>query len=261
MKKILLPSITLVLLIIAGIEGYILLQPTEATHLLSGVASSSAQIVHTEKGEHYSIMVAFPDRTPLYSRINPAADERARTAIETWLQDSIAQFKKSIDFSDAPADYREMIEQTDRQFMYQATYRAAIGEGGKLTSYAYTIFADTGGAHPNTYYHTFVFDRSGHSLAIDDLFVSGSDYLGRLSQEATKQVTAELGKRLDMNPENAIFAEGLSPTADNFKNFFVEDDTLVILIPPYQAAAYVAGTFEVRIPLASLRDILKPEWK
>ena len=237
------------------------------THLLSGVATSTAEMVHIEKGDHYTITAYFPDGTPLRTRWNTAADDRARRAIEAWLQDAIAEFKQMINFEDMTTEYRQMIEEMDRQFTYQATYQSYESAQDSLLSYAYTIFIDTGGAHPNTYYHTFVFDRMGTERSIADMFLPDSDYLERLAVEAKSQVTKELKKRLEMEDvSKSIFAEGLAAEERSFENFYIDGlsgqgDTLVLLIPPYQVAAYAAGSFEVRIPLSQMSDILNPEWK
>jgi hypothetical protein len=130
----------------------------------------------------------------------------------------------------------------------------------------FTIYEDTGGAHPNGFYRTFVFDEQGSAVKLSDLFLPaqagkpGSNYLQKISAAATAQVTKQLQEGLGQaDVSGDIFAEGLAPTVENFKNFVIDGDTLYIVIPPYQAAAYVAGSFDVRIPFGDLKNLLKAQ--
>ena len=50
---------------------------------------------------------------------------------------------------------------------------------------------------------------------------------------------------------------GTSPTPETLQFFYLDGGALHIIIPPYQAAAYAAGYFDISIPLSSLKDILK----
>ncbi|MEK7108977.1 MAG: RsiV family protein, partial [Patescibacteria group bacterium] len=129
-------------------------------------------------------------------------------------------------------------------------------------SFLYSIYQDTGGAHPNGYFVTFVFDQfkpTGVPLKLSDLFKPGADYLARLSQAATPQVRQQVSERLGSDAVPAIFDEGLKPAEENFQNFTVDGDSLHIFFPPYQVAPYAAGTFDITIPLSSLGDILAPD--
>jgi hypothetical protein len=66
-------------------------------------------------------------------------------------------------------------------------------------------------------------------------------------------VTAQYKQRAEVaTTTGLLFEEGFAPTEENFQNWYLDGDTLVIQIPPYQVAAYVAGSFEVRIPLAEI---------
>ena len=120
-------------------------------------------------------------------------------------------------------------------------------------SYAYTVYADTLGAHPNGYFRTFVFDQAGNEIKIQDIATS-SAIVQKIAAAATAQVTKQLQDGLGQKDvADAIFKEGLAPTPDNFQNFVIDGSDLLVLIPPYQVAPYVAGSFEVRIPLSQLQ--------
>jgi hypothetical protein len=107
-----------------------------------------------------------------------------------------------------------------------------------------------------------VFDAQGNELGLADLFVATStnphaDWLNQISGIATVQIQDELTKRLGETPGDSFFSEGTAPKEENFQNFVIDGNDLVFLFPPYQVAAYAAGTFDVRIPLSQLKDVLK----
>ncbi|HEY4487422.1 MAG TPA: DUF3298 domain-containing protein [Candidatus Paceibacterota bacterium] len=232
-----------------------------AKSVLQGTEQPDGEMKYVEEGKYYSIEVVYPARTPLWGRWNTSVDSMVRNKIETALLNDITQFKLSISADQISGPEKEMLDMTGRKYLYQITYKPYASAQRKLVSYEFDIYADTGGAHPNSYYQTLVFDMEGGEVKLGDLFDPASDYLQRLSTLALAGIQAQAGQRLGVDPAVPIFADGVAPKEENFSHFILDGDTLVILIPPYQAAAYAVGTFEVRIPLTQLSDILRPEWK
>lgn len=231
------------------------LQPVP--HLLPGTLAEAGQMVHKEAAQYYTVTIAYPNRTPLYDRWHPSADAQARQGMETWLISDSAQFKEDIKPDQIHGPEKEALDASGRTYDYDATYKQYASTDGKFISYEYDIYVDTGGAHPNGYFHTFVFDKKGNTVTLGELFTPGSNYLSRIASIASEQVKAQLQARLGADGTADVFADGLAPRDENFSNFVIDGDSLMFLIAPYQAAAYAAGSFEVRIPLAQLADILK----
>lgn len=252
-----------ILFALAVFIGYTLTRPT--AHLLSGTRQSDGSLKHIEGGQYYEIDITYPDRTPLWNAWNPAADTRARNEMETWLKGDSAQFLQDIDVADISGPEKESLDENGEKYTYDATYKPFASANGRAISYEYDIYVDTGGAHPNGYFQTFTFDKSGGDVTLASLFAPGSQYLQRLSAIATAQVKSQIGERLnlasDADIESALFADGLTASPDNFANFVIDGSNLVILFPPYQVAPYAAGTFEIRIPLSQLSDMLQAGWK
>lgn len=221
------------------------------THLLSGAVDESGAFRHAEEGEHWTIEATMPYRTGLSRWWNPAPDMRVRTTIESWLRADIESFKASV--SESATTSPDAVQPT---YAYSATYKHYMSEGDTLSSYQYDIYLDSGGAHPNAYFRTFVFDAEGNEIKLPQLFLPNSDYLSRIASTSLAQITETLWTRLRVDPTGSIFAEGLAPKEENFANFVIDEDELVLLFPPYQVAAYAAGPFEVRIPLSDFSDIL-----
>lgn len=222
------------------------------SHVLQGSSTPSGDYVYLENAPYYVITAAYPGKTPLFGN----ADAKARLAVEQALADRIAEFKQNGDFENlTEEDVAIQGIGGDRKYTLAMEYKAAEGSG--YVSYVYTIYEDTLGAHPNVYYRTLTFDKDGNERSFDDLFKKGSAYLERVSAAAAAEVKTELARRLDTAPGDAFFEEGVAPQSDNFRNFYIEGETLVLLFPPYQVAAYAAGAFQARLPLGDLKEVLK----
>lgn len=226
-------------------------------HLLSGAPAADGSFEHTENGQFYHIDLKVPQKTPLWRFGNSAADAKARLAMEQVFLDAAAQFKKDGDVKNI--NLKDQPWMDGRQYEYAVSY--AEFTSPHFVSYRFDIYEDTGGAHPNGFYRTFVFDKAGNEVLLPALFAPGADYVSKISAEARAQVSAELKNRLgpDAVSDPSIFGEGLAPKTENFQNFVLDEDTLRFFIPPYQAAAYAAGPFEVDIPLSDLAGMLAPD--
>ncbi|MDB5225676.1 MAG: hypothetical protein JWL87_628 [Candidatus Adlerbacteria bacterium] len=235
---------------------------TPQQQALAGTLQPNGDYKYSESTEIYTIEASWPEKVPLATA---EASAKARFAIEQGLSDEINRFKADSNFAGmTQADIEMMGIGGDRKYALALEYKDYDAPG--YHSYAYTVYADTLGAHPNGYFKTFVFDVEGNRVMLADLFDPSVNWLEELSllvsNDVTAQMKARLGESLPQGDEGpdltgAIFPEGLSPSEENFQNFVIDGDALVILIPPYQVAAYAAGSFEVRIPFADIASNLK----
>jgi Protein of unknown function (DUF3298) len=110
--------------------------------------------------------------------------------------------------------------------------------------------------HPgvaNASSHTFNCDLGrGRVLALQDLFTQGSQYLNVLSEAAGQQLRSQL--RPD---DQRALADVTAPIVDNFKNFLLQEDALVI-VAKLQAPPGAAGQPEVDIPYRDLERYFAP---
>lgn len=107
-----------------------------------------------------------------------------------------------------------------------------------------------GRAHP--YHQRTVFNfnlTTGKELKLADLFKPNSHYLQVIAAYCKK----ELAKKLE---DKFMIADGTKPIASNYKNWNIEDDSLVISFDEYQVAPYVYGRQEVEIPYAELKKVI-----
>ena len=206
--------------------------------ILTGSATPQGDYKYTEEAPYYAIEARYPAGRPV---------------VEAALAASIAQFKEDGNFANLTAeDIQIQGLGPDRKYAYDAEYKTYNAPG--YTSYFYTIYQDTLGAHPNGYFLTFVFDKDGNKVALGQLFPNNPNWLEELSLVLSNEVVAQMKQRTGLDDiTGAVFAEGLATKEENFQNFVIDGDMLVVEIPPYQVAAYAAGSFEVRTPLKGLQ--------
>ena len=111
----------------------------------------------------------------------------------------------------------------------------------------------TGAAHPSDSSQTATFDiQTGQVLTLAQLFVPNADYLDAIS----KYCIAQLSTR-DIGFEG--FELGATATAQNYRNWNITADGLMITFDEYQVAPYAAGPQTVVIPYKELAQILRPD--
>lgn len=253
-------ALTVVAIAVAGLFGWVFFLNPEALVALRQwagdstiVGESSKTGPFSEQTETYTINVQYPPSTPL---AEVGADLRARLAMEQGIGEAIEEFKQLADPIVMSAE--ELAWAQERPYTLDITHQE-YKSAGKV-SYVYQIYSDTGGAHPNAFFRTFTFDEQGMELGLEDLFVPESPYLQTLSERVYAGVLSQLTERsgAPINPEMEDMVRiGTSPTPETLQFFYLDGEELHIIIPPYQAAAYAAGYFDVSIPLAELEDILR----
>jgi len=129
-----------------------------------------------------------------------------------------------------------------------------VSQKGNFWSLKFNIEGYTdGAAHPYHYTITVNHDlQNDKDITLDDLFQSNSNYLQTLSDYSKK----ELSKR-DIGFDG--FEQGADPTPDNYHNWNIADDGLIITFDEYQVAPYAAGPQTVKIPFSELSQMLNSQ--
>lgn len=210
----------------------------------------------TEHAQFYDIEAAYPAETLLLASAGAEADSKAIAAMKAFIDKTVSDFKREGNFSNLTKEDLQIMGYDDgRKQALAIEYDET--KGAHTVSYAYTIYVDTFGAHPNAFFRTFTFDtESGVELAIQNLFLPKAAYLARLSEISRFELAKALGSDIDIDYLN----QGTAPAAENFQNFTINGDALVLIFPPYQVGPYALGTQTVTIPLAQLKDIQKPSY-
>ncbi len=109
-----------------------------------------------------------------------------------------------------------------------------------------------GAAHPYLYSITVNYDLGqGRQLLLSDLFLPNSDYLKTISNYCI----AQLSKR-DIGFDG--FSQGAEPTSENYRNWNITRDGLMITFDEYQVAPYAAGPQTIVVPYSELQAATDP---
>jgi len=125
---------------------------------------------------------------------------------------------------------------------------------GELWSFKFDFsFYSDGAAHPGLNSITLNYDLGqGRELALGDLFLPDSAYLEAVAQYCI----AELYRQ----PYSDMFiGDGAEPTLQNYRNWNITADGLLITFDEYQVAPYAAGPQAVLIPYGELREFIDPQ--
>lgn len=124
-----------------------------------------------------------------------------------------------------------------------------------IMSLQFTISDYTGGAHPNAYFRTFMFDLAqGRELGLADMFIEGEATLNDLAPLVQADLIAQWGDDMDTQ----WMQDGTTPTVENYQNVLLAPDALVFLFPPYQVGPYAMGPQQVSLPLTQISGFLVP---
>ena len=129
-----------------------------------------------------------------------------------------------------------------------------ISQIGDLWSFKFDFsFYSDGAAHPGLNSLTLNYDLGqGKELALADLFLPNSHYLEAISNYCI----GELSKQPFFD---SSFSSGAEPTPENYRNWNITPDGLLITFDEYQVAPYAAGPQKVVIPYNELRALINPQ--
>ncbi len=213
---------------------------------LATVASAASTGLNVQKKTieaktaNYEITAAYPQ-----TEVKSIDD-----AIGTWVRDTVAQFK-----NEAAPDLDSATGAWTLDLDYEVKRNDAAMFAVLVSEHDYT-----GGAHPNHGFTSFNFLMpEGRRVELPEI-LDGTRGLQRLSALAT----ADLVKRLS-GPEVGIDADGIKrgagPEWSNFQTFVLQPDALEFIFPPYQVASYADGAQQASIPLDTLHDALRRDWR
>lgn len=111
-------------------------------------------------------------------------------------------------------------------------------------TYIFYVSSYTGGAHPNHFIYSIVYDTAANKIIkMDDLVNKEKKLLSILSKES--RLILENNPKI-VNKE--MLLAGTSPDISNFKTFAFGPTGIMIYFPEYQVAPYSSGQFKIVIP-------------
>lgn len=126
---------------------------------------------------------------------------------------------------------------------------------GRYASVKLQVMVYTGGAHPNHWPVTWVFDMTdGMVLCLPDVFVDVDAALGRIAPLVRGVLRDKLGQMAFPD----MLDPGTAPESVNYQAFIFTEEGVAFFFAPYQVAPYAAGQQVVTIPWAQVNDLLVP---
>ena len=108
-----------------------------------------------------------------------------------------------------------------------------------------------GAAHPSTHSRTVTYDlEAGSDISLDRLFRPGNNYLPLISNYCLAQLSPKI-------PD--LLTAGVDPNPDNYHEWNITPNGLLITFDENQVAAYALGPQQVVIPYKELQTIIDPQ--
>ena len=108
-----------------------------------------------------------------------------------------------------------------------------------------------GGAHPNHYIDTVIYNTKNNSfININDLINIDKNILIKLSNISREELLRN--KVLSNSDVKEMLMDGTSPKTDNFKRLALTDEGIIIFFERYQIAPYYFGDYNILIPYSKL---------
>jgi len=202
------------------------------------------------ENEGYSVTVEYPHVTD--QRIPPKEQKRINKLIERYVYrlygGALRTFKKQstqtkIETGSAGIDTVDISYQINR---FDSKYLSI-----KFDKYFYGI----GGAHGLPTIHSFNYDfQTKRILSLGDLFKFGSGYL----KEISRYCISDLEKKLSKDNAEVMMEwleAGAAATRENYRQFGITENELIIYFDVYQVACYVSGSQAVHIPFSALNSL------
>ncbi len=263
-KKLLIGGIALIIIILGALIWYMASTPApEVPAPQVGEPQAEAGVIR-ENEQYWEIEAAYPNQTPLRASAGAGADAHAVEVMKQFAEISVESFKEENQLLSLSAEDIEVQGLGgERKYAFGMEYELHTSDS--TVSYVYLMYADTLGAHPNAYYRTFTFDKeTGEGLTLGDLFVPGSDYLARLSSSSRAKLVTQIAEVSGVSESELnmdMIDAGTTPDEDNYLNFYLEGNALVIIFAPYQVGPWALGMQEVRLPKSELSAILKAKYQ
>lgn len=166
------------------------------------------------------------------------------------LQQEIATYKKNVlQNRDEQKKLERSVVKNDLYIDYDTSTITAKND--RIISVRFTIQGIITGLKQAYHYHRVLNYNLNNNRQIElgDLFQQNADYLTVLSQY-TKDY---LQKRFS---DQGLINKGTAPSADNFKNWNIKPNGLLITFDAYQVAPYAQT---ILVPFTALKEILSPE--
>lgn len=194
--------------------------------------------------EHYTFDVSYPF---IESKIE--ASSNFNEIVNVIIEQEISDFIKNVQ------EDKEFIEENlpDTKSSLIIDFTITNVSDNFISILFHVSFYITGSAHPNHYVHSITYNLiTNQQMHLSDLFQPDSDYLYAFSKFSIDSLMQN--DYINNDPE--WLKTGAAPKEENFQNWNITPEGLLITFDPYQVAPYAAGFQEVTIPYSEIQSMI-----
>lgn len=199
--------------------------------------------IFQEQKRRLDIRMGYPE---LQAGGTTSSRDTFNAALKEYVDATVLRFKEDFDASSSDPDAGDWSLTSNYRIPYSSPSLVSVVIDGSVYQ---------GGAHPNSFYRTFLYRVQEESfVSADEVFADQADL-----KASSEYAIAELLKRSISDP--SWIADGAGPSLENYGQFYMTSDGIAVIFSPYQVAAYAAGPQEVLIPwdaVPGLRATLFP---
>ncbi len=167
----------------------------------------------------------------------------------------VAQFE-SLERAAEIHDKRKRLKKVEIDESLEILYQVYYSDERLISLRLSHIVMALGQMHPIDYYETINYDlKKGHDLRAAEVFRRG--YLKAFSAYSKE----ELKNKYDLSAEwaNEWLKRGMRPYEDNFKNWNLVPDGILISFEDYQIGPHAFGQAEMIIPFQQLKRVIRSD--
>jgi len=196
----------------------------------------------TEQTDKYKIEIVYPvtGKESIDSRVLECVGEKAEEIKS-----------EALSFSQEA----ERPEGLEPEYVLEMDYEV-FSPNTQVVSFKFDGYQFTGGAHGIGVLKTMIFDlETGCEYILSDIFRGESAYLQKLSRLSREQLKKE--EKLGDLYDEFMVNPGTAPEVENFKNFVLTKEGIIIFFEDYQVAPYAAGEQKVEFTYSEFEEELK----
>jgi hypothetical protein len=199
---------------------------------------------------YYTMDATYPQITGKH--LSDAA-QQFNQQVNKKVNDEIQQFKDSVKRDTL---HRETLPESVRYNNLKIDYDIDIIHPDQLSLISVRLNIEgmqAGRAHPFHLHRVLNFDLThGKELALSDLFKPKTRYLTALAKYSNTKLNASL-------QDKWMITKGAQPRMQNYKNWNIQADSILITFDEYQVAPYSEGPQEVEVPFSELQTLFSPQ--
>jgi hypothetical protein len=197
---------------------------------------------------HYTIDVTYPQIAG--DSLSPEA-QQFNQIISNMINEQVNQFKNSVKLD---VVHMNTLPEEIRKNTFKVDYDIdVIKPDAQFSIISVRLSIEgmqAGRAHPFHAHQVLNFDLThGKILALNDLFKKNVPYLKTLAKYSNNKLNQTL-------EDKWLIADGTKAELNNYKNWNLQADSILITFDEYQVAPYLYGPQEVEIPLTELKQLI-----